>query len=315
MTNDQQTQIQSPSRRKMLQGSIKGALGTALLPALGSSLLAACGGNGTDSAAASAMSHAGTKPTPGLTSVDNFRDLAGADDSVAYLTITGQKLRRGVFYRSNVLTPSAADLATLNTMGIKTVYDLRTTSESQQTPDTLPTGATLVSVNIFGTDTAAAPSDPASFDAVAWMEQIEREFVTDAGIRSRFGELFTDMANGPNAQLFHCSSGKDRTGWTAAVLLSLVGVPPKTVMEDYLLTDVYTAESIKTQYAAMVTTYGQKYADAFLPMLGVQPSFLLAGFDQVAQSYGSMDNYITNGLGLSTSTQAQLKAKLLYGAP
>lgn len=299
----------------MLGAGIKSALGTVLLPAVGSSLLTACGGSDAGSAAASAMSHAATKPTPRLTSVDNFRDLAGTNDGVAYLTITGQKLRRGVFYRSNVLAPSAPDLATLNTMGIKTVYDLRTTSESQQTPDTLPSGATLVSVNIFGTDSAAAPPDPSSFDAAAWMEQIEREFVTDAGIRSRFGELFMDMANGPNAQLFHCTSGKDRTGWTAAVLLSLVGVPPKTVMEDYLLTNVYTAASMKSQYDSIVATYGKTYADAFLPMLGVQPSFLLAGFDQVAKSYGSMDNYITNGLGLSTRTQAQLKAKLLYGAP
>ncbi|KVF35872.1 hypothetical protein WJ09_08470 [Burkholderia vietnamiensis] len=61
----------------------------------------------------------------------------------------------------------------------------------------------------------------------------------------------------------------------------------------------------------MAKAGGQAYADNLYPLLGVQTSFLLAGLDQVAQSYGSMDGYMTNGLKLDAATQAALKAKLL----
>lgn len=33
--------------------------------------------------------------------------------------------------------------------------------------------------------------------------------------------------------LFHCTSGKDRTGVTAALLLSAVGVPREVIVQDY----------------------------------------------------------------------------------
>ena len=65
--------------------------------------------------------------TPRLTGMDNFRDIAGTD--TAYTTANDGTMRSGVFYRSNALTPTAADLATLNTLGISNVYDLRTPSE------------------------------------------------------------------------------------------------------------------------------------------------------------------------------------------
>jgi protein-tyrosine phosphatase len=309
-TNQNRHDITSPARRKLLQQGFQGALGALLLPVAGSSLLAACGGSVNPSAPATPTVAAVAK-TPVLTSVNNFRDVAGADDSLAYQTASGQKLQRGVFYRSNALTPSAADLATLNTLNIKTVYDLRTTAEITATPDTLPTGAAYVQINIIGTSSAAVPTLTSPQQAIAYMEQAEQAFVTDAGECARLGQLFTDLANGANAQLYHCSGGKDRTGWVTAVLLTLMGVPQTTVIQDYLLTNIYSAATIQSTYTAMVNAYGQTYADNFYPMLGVQTSFLMAGLDQVATSYGSMTAYATNGLGLSSATIAQLKAKLL----
>ncbi|MCZ3151997.1 tyrosine-protein phosphatase, partial [Acinetobacter baumannii] len=78
--------------------------------------------------------------TPRLQSIDNFRDVAGL--TTAYSTAHDGTMRGGVFYRSNAITPSAADLATLNSLGIKAVYDLRTPSEIAGTPDTMLSGAT-----------------------------------------------------------------------------------------------------------------------------------------------------------------------------
>jgi hypothetical protein len=60
--------------------------------------------------------------------VNNFRDVAGANDEGAYRTSSGRKLQRGAIYRSNALDPSPTDLATLNTLHIVADYDLRTPS-------------------------------------------------------------------------------------------------------------------------------------------------------------------------------------------
>ena len=43
----------------------------------------------------------------------------------------------------------------------------------------------------------------------------------------------------------------------------------------------------------------------------VRESYLAAALDQSVTVYGSMNRYITEGLGLDAATQAQLRAKLL----
>lgn len=282
------------------RGLVLTGLAGMLLPT--STLLSACGGGGgSDSVSV----------TPRLASVDNFRDLAGTDDASAYVNTTGSKMRRGVFYRSNALAASDADLTTLSTLGIVTVYDLRTPAEIQKTPDRVPTGTKDININVMGAQTAATPSFNSPAEAIAFMEATERSFVTDEGVRARFGQLFTAMAEGASAQLFHCSAGKDRTGWTAALLQCIAGLSQEAIVQDYLLTNTYSAASIQATYAALVKMQGQQAADSYYPLLGVQKSFLMAGLDQVVASYGTMDAYLTKGLGLSQGSLALLKNKLI----
>ncbi|SPB12906.1 protein-tyrosine phosphatase [Caballeronia novacaledonica] len=306
---------QSESSRVVLSSRrqfLRQAAGALLMPVAGSALLAGCGGGGSDSPAGiDSSTNARIAAAPRLASVDNFRDIAGADAASVYKTSSGQMLRRGVFFRANALSPSAADLATLATLDIHAIYDLRTPSEITKQPDATLNGATWINFNLVGTDSPGMPTINTAADAIAMMENGERQMVLDAGYRQRLAQLFTAMANGQNAQLYHCSAGKDRTGWVTAVLLSLVDVPQSVIMQDYLLTNTYTAADIAAQYAGMAKAYGQAYADAYYPVLGVQASFLQAGLDQAAQSYGSMAAYITNGLALSAAVQSQLRAKLL----
>jgi protein-tyrosine phosphatase len=288
----------SPDRRKF----VKDALGCLLLPVLSSPWLVGCGGQSSNPVVA---------PTPRLASVDNFRDVAGTDDQNAYRTAGGQKLRRGVVYRSNVLVPSASDLAILNTLGIVTDYDLRTPTEIAQKPDILPTGTKYVNINIAGTANLPTPIVNSAAETVTAMESNYRTFVTDSGIRDRFAQVFRALATTNGAQLYHCSAGKDRTGWTTAVLLSLVGVPQDVITQDYMLTNTYSAASIQATYQALITAYGQTFADTYLPSQVVQESYLDAAFDQAVADYGSMMNYITAGLGLDVPTKMQLLGKLL----
>lgn len=256
-----------------------------------------------------AAAQAADLETPRLAGIDNFRDIAGT--TTAYSTAHDGTMRAGVFYRSNALTPTTADLATLNGLGIRAVYDLRTPSEIAATPDTMPSGATYQNIDIIGSTTSGANITSVSFksaaEAVAMMQETNRAFVSDAGMRSQFNVLFNELAGVDGAALFHCTAGKDRTGWTAAVLLSIAGVDNATIMSNYLATNDYTAERVAKTLAMLPPSMAAIYA----PLLGVEASYLQAGLDQVAAQYGSMDNYLKQGLGLSQETIYVLRGKMV----
>lgn len=245
--------------------------------------------------------------TPRLTGADNFRDVAGTDH--AYSTAHDGVMRSGVFYRSNALTLKGNDKAILEGLGIGPIFDLRTTGEIAQVPDTLPAGSHYRNINIMGSDQVNPPLNSADA-AKNWMRDMNRAFVTDAGQRSRFRELFMELAAADDPAIFHCTSGKDRTGWTAAMLQSIAGVDSATIMQDYLATNTYSAGSIAATLAKL-SAYAPAQAAAYKPLLGVEASFLQAGLDQINASYGSVDNYLKEGLGLSQETLYVLRGKLV----
>jgi protein-tyrosine phosphatase len=240
----------------------------------------------------------------GLASDPNLRDIGG------YRTSDGRWVRMGVVYRSQALSLSPADLATVDQLGITADYDLRTTEEIAAFPDVVPAGATYTNLNVMA-DIEIAPTLTSPASAEAYMQEIEQDFVTNPTAQAAFGMLLTDVANSNGAVLYHCTAGKDRTGWATAVLLTLLGVPRATVVQDYLLSNTYYFDSpaVQAELKAMPAAESPVYA----PLLEVQASYLQAGFEQVAASYGSMYGYAVHGLGLSPQTIAKLRHKLLIG--
>jgi protein-tyrosine phosphatase len=241
----------------------------------------------------------------GLASDPNLRDIGG------YRTSDGQWVRMGVVYRSQALALSSADLAVVDTLGITAVYDLRTPQEVSATPDVVPAGASYTNLNVLGTSSVSFPALTSAAQATQLMETMERAFVTSAPAQQGYGTLLTDIANGHGAALYNCSAGKDRTGWATAVLLTLLGVPQHTVMQDYLLSNKYYFDSpaVQAELAALPTAERAIYT----PLLEVQPAYLRAGLEQVKASYGSMYGYAVKGLGLSPRTIAKLRHRLLAG--
>jgi len=240
----------------------------------------------------------------GLASDPNLRDVGG------YRASDGQWVRMGVVYRSQALSLSSSDLATVDTLGITNDYDLRTTSEIASSPDVVPAGATYTNLNVMA-GISITPTLTSAAAAEQYMQEIEQDFVTNATARAAFGSLLTGIADSNGATLYHCTAGKDRTGWATAVLLTLLGVPQDTVTQDYLLSNTYYYDSpaVQAELKAMPAAESAIYA----PLLQVQASYLQAGLAQVTASYGSMYDYAVQGLGLSPQTIAKLRAKLLVG--
>ena len=169
-----------------------------------------------------------------LASADNFRDVAGP--GAGYPTGDGGHVRRGVYYRSNELQLTAEDAASLADLGITMIHDLRGGRRSRPTP-TPRSPARPGSTSRFrhpdgdgrgpGRHRRRGPRDAQRVRRV----RARRE------ARASYARLLTDLATGDVPQLFHCTAGKDRTGWAAALLLEIAGVDRATIMADYLLTN------------------------------------------------------------------------------
>lgn len=278
--------------------------------------LSGCGQSASNESAATTSSQSSQATvaavTPRLVSANNFRDLAGSDGG--YTTSDGRRVREGVLYRSNALITNDADAATLDALGLKAVYDLRTEAEIAKGPDRVPAGANYTNVNIIGVTPSASVASSVDLStpegAGALLTGMNRQFVTDPAMRVQFGKLLTEIAATDGPQLFHCTAGKDRAGWTSAMLLKIAGVDDATVMSNYLLTNEYSKDSIAATAAQVTAAKGEQAGAAMKVIAGVSPEFLQAGLDEISTNFGTFDNYLTSGLGLSTDTISTLKTKL-----
>ncbi len=257
--------------------------------------------------------------TPILQTAPNFRDLAGISASnggtgFANTTSNGGEMRTGVFYRTDALNSlNNADWTTLSALNIFRDIDLRTTSEITSNPDVVPRGAIYTNINIYGVGSPTPePFSATPTEAIEFMKKSYREFVKDRTQLDGFRDVLLTLASDSGPDLWHCSGGKDRTGWTAFLMESIAGVSRETIMTDYLATNTYTAAlmaATKAQLLAENPTWDPATVDA---LLGVQAGYLQAGIDQLMASYRSVYAYLTEGLGLTQADIYVLRAKMVY---
>ena len=253
-----------------------------------------------------------------LATAPNFRDAGG------YRTEDGKWVRMGLLYRSDQLDLlSPMDLQTVHEAGVHLVCDLRTDSERSRGPDRIPGGAMAMIADVAGSDSSSSrlaglmtnkflqQEVAANGGSAKLMIDANRQFVSSPAALKAYRALFQRLAD-PNALpgLFHCTAGKDRTGWAEAVFLSIMGVPRDTIMRDYLASNAY----LETKNRRLIAFIKNESDRALVqPMLEVRPEYLAAAFDEIDKRYGSFDNYLHQGLGLDDSTIQALRKEFLAG--
>lgn len=255
----------------------------------------------------------------GLVHAPNARDIGG------YPMQGGNKVRFGVVYRADALAKlDSGEQQKLVDLGITRVIDFRSPTEVSQGQDRLPAGIGRTEYPVYDTQNdlyvmmneliAGGPraQQAALGDGkgAEYMRNYYRWLVTDATARTRFAAALRDIATEPGAVLYHCTAGKDRTGWMTAILMSVLGVPKGQIYQDYLESGDNLAAGNKALMDALVRQGLVEDPALWAPVLGVQRDFLDAAFDQVRQSFGSMDNFLRNGLGADDATFEALRTKL-----
>jgi protein-tyrosine phosphatase len=251
----------------------------------------------------------------GIASIPNLRDVGG------YKTKDGSTVVRELVYRSNQLYKiSESDMIKLAQLNLKYDFDLRTEEERNAKPDELPVGVKNVWLDVMASNPGDGPAvlaqllqNPVLANAKLGDGKVDlmfmdsyRKFVSMPSALIAFRELFLSLGDQNQLPaLFHCTTGKDRTGLAAAVLLTLLEVPVDTVMKDYLRSNDYILPMYKTVIDDFVAAGGQ----ASIPqsIYGVKEEYLNAAFDELTTKYITIERYFSEGLGINTAQQQAIK--------
>lgn len=109
----------------------------------------------------------------------------------------------------------------------------------------------------------------------------------------------------------HCAVGKDRTGIGSALVLFALGVDEKTVMEDYLVTDITLAPFREQLLTSLADTLNEKALSQFSFVLSVQEAFLATALRTIKERYGSINRWLATDYGLDDDARYQLQRKYL----
>ncbi|WP_369261114.1 GNAT family N-acetyltransferase [Streptomyces sp. R35] len=236
----------------------------------------------------------------------NFRDLGG------YTTEDGRTVRWGRVFRADALSKlkatteaDAEDWNRFLALGIRTVIDLRYPWEIEA-KGRVPEHPTLTYHNQsiehrpYDQPSLGPSVAPGPYLAARYLE------VAEDGVKEirETLELIATADEGP--VVFHCASGKDRTGLVAALVLTLLGVPEKTIVEDFTLTERATARLLADWHAT------NPDRPQIWPAYGKAPAEVMTEFLSALKTrHGSIQAYVTDTLGLDTTFTESLRTALL----
>lgn len=258
-----------------------------------------------------------TQPEPDrrldLPSLHNARDLGGLPAAGGRRTVANRVIRATDLHRL-----SAEDAELLAGRGVSLVVDLRSAAERARFPDRMPAGASDLHLDVMA-DGQTDPTmmrellaDPAGTAhlladgrAHDYMFAAYRDIVALPSARAAYAAFARALLSAEGQPvLVHCTTGKDRTGWAAAMVLLAAGVPYDHVAADYLQSN----DDLPPAVAPLLEVYRQGGGDPDLlaPVLGVRQEYLEHALDHMSQLYGTFEGYLTDGLRLSPAELDQL---------
>jgi protein-tyrosine phosphatase len=237
----------------------------------------------------------------------NFRDLGGL------MTKDDRMVSWGKIYRSsNLADLSSRDLAYIQNLGLKSVADLRYTSEIEKDPDVLPIGVGYYHFPIGGKEGL-------------FYQQLKRKVLKE-GLRRKEAKvefvkvmsMFADSAahdfkpvmdllikgDETTPLVYHCSGGKDRTGYMSMVILAALGVEKETIRDEYLMSNFYRYKKNKS-----IARKGRLIGidpETLEYILVVQAEYFDAVFDVIENKYGGIDNYLLEKYDITPEIRQQL---------
>jgi protein-tyrosine phosphatase len=231
-----------------------------------------------------------------LSGASNFRDLGG------YTAREGHSVRWRKLFRSDHLAAlTQDDIVELSRHGLARVCDFRGEAERAPLLCAMP-GLSVHFLPIEPTvvqgieDLLAAGHHLTPPDTVHLMQHTYQAFVHHN--TTAYAAFFRLILENDAPLVFHCTAGKDRTGFAAALILLALGVPRDVVMQDYLLTNEF--------YRMPDASNSRLPLDVMQVLWRVQESFLNAALHVIDADYGGVRPYMETALGVGPAEQLRL---------
>ena len=244
----------------------------------------------------------------------NFRDLGG------YKSIDGRTIKPGLLFRSGgIYLMDDSELDALQSLGIKYLMDLRTSSEAKEKPDPVIPGIEMVRHSGL----TFANGDEIDFSPVGMSKIGEEGYNQLALLKKYYTEipfnndafriLVSKIKSGNVPIVFHCHTGKDRTGVFAIILLLLLGVDKETALKDFMLSNDFHRPTIEEALKESSHKFNQhpELKELIQMRTGVTEKIGSAVISSIANRYGTLEDYFLNEYGLTNSDLQNIRDKYL----
>jgi protein-tyrosine phosphatase len=240
----------------------------------------------------------------------NTRELGG------YKTTDGKSVKWGMLFRSDKLSDlSENDELYLQSLGIKRIVDFRSEGEKTEDPNIIPEGINYIEtpINVDGamrSKIEAVLKGETKKEIKSFLVDANKEFVTN--YTSVYEDFLRGLIDEDGPTLFHCTAGKDRAGFAAAITLIALGVSKEDVIEDYMKTNIFTKDKIDEMIdkIKLMSLY-QADAEILRPLIGVERIYIETAFKTAEEKYGSLENFIREGLNISDEEIQILRNKFV----
>lgn len=238
----------------------------------------------------------------------NFRDIGG------YPAAGGRHVRWGLIYRSGA-TPllTSADQDRIAALGLKHMVDLRSDEERVLAPSRID----------------GVPYTAVGYHMASLMSGFQGSGGAGAGYRNlpallapQVRQVFSLLLRGDGPVVYNCSAGQDRTGFMSALILSALGTPYRTILEDYHLSTKFrrpefemphlSAEQAASNSIAAMFARFQDDPQARRPqplMTAEGRAYLDFAFDAMKERWGGVNGYLAREIGLTRADIARLRAR------
>ncbi|MER5974474.1 tyrosine-protein phosphatase [Streptomyces sp. NPDC002055] len=258
---------------------------------------------------------------PELAGVRNFRDVGGLPAA------DGRRVRTGVLFRSGHLASATSEDATfLASLGLHTIFDFRNSADvALEGPDVALPG--VRHLNIPLTD----PAHGAEFwkmvrdgeldqlrgvlgdgKAAARMTTIYREIIRDR--TAEHSRVLHALADDSVPALMHCAAGKDRAGLSIAVALLALGVERDAIETDYLASNAAHRRYRMRRDDTSEARLSDEVRELLSPLFDARAEYLTAAFETIAETWGTVDTYLREGLEFGPADRERLRERFLTSA-